>query len=487
MNISLIYVQTIEGNNVNPPLGVMYIAAVLKKAGYAVQFLDVDPTVINVAGKVRNFGPDLIGLSFLTTEFEKAKNLSHELKTTFPGTVLCCGGVHTTLDTENVLRNFSVDFCVVGEGEMTLKEICERLEQKQPYDDIHGISFLKNGQLMRTPARKLIENLDSLPFPARDLVEFSRIYLTFPGCIKGSYVRSTALIAGRGCNFSCSYCASPKLNERRYRVRSPQNVVEEIIYLQDTYGIKGILFQDSTLTANRKWIISLCEEIIKRKVKFVWSCNTRVDCVDLDLLKLMKKAGCIQVEYGIESGSPKILKLMNKRLLPAKALSGAKLAQSLRIRVGASFMLGNYDEDRQDLEMTFDLAKKLKASYTIFFFAIPFPGTEYWEIAKKRKLIPENVSFGTDWNIRAAELPLMNSNVPAADLQHYRAKFQNYFFKRNYLRMNNLIIGLHLLFIMIKNPLIVHKGVKRVLKYRRLDSFIEEVLVAYRKNLYKYY
>lgn len=487
MRISLIYVQTVEGNNVNPPLGLMYVAAAAREAGHDIQLIDVDPTEIDVPGRVRAFNPDLVGLSFLTTEFDKARTLSRELKKTLHGVTLCCGGVHTTLDAENVLRLFDVDFCVVGEGEMTFLEVCKRIEAGGSYDDVKGICLLKNGQVTKNPPRELIEDLDSLPHPARDLIDFSNIYLTFPGCIKGKYTRSTAIMAGRGCNFNCAYCAAPKLHGRRYRLRSPQNIVQEIIHLKEAYGVKGILFQDSTLTSNRKWIISLCEEIIGRGVKFIWSCNTRVDCVDIEMLRLMRKAGCIQAEYGVESGSPKILKVLNKRITPEKAISAFRMTESVGIRAGASFMLGNPDEEISDLEMTFDLAKRLNASYTVFFFTMPYPGTELWEIAGRRNLIPDNVEYGTQWNIRAAESPLMNAKIPADRLQRYRAAFQNHFFLRNYLKLNNVVVGLQLLGIMAKNPLVTREGIKRVLKYKRLDSLVEETLAAYRKSLYRYY
>jgi|TARA_B100001971_G_scaffold209641_1_gene233598 radical SAM superfamily enzyme YgiQ (UPF0313 family) len=488
MRVSLIYIQTVEGNNVNPPLGLMYVAAAAERAGHVVQFMDVDPTVIDVIERVRTFAPDLVGLSFLTTEFDKAQHLSYELKKTFPSLILCCGGVHTTLDTENVLRTFDVDFCIVGEGENTFLEVCDNFEKRLPYDHVKGVWLLKEGLMVKNPLRELIDDLDSLPFPARHLIDYSNIYLTFPGCIKGKYTpSSTAIMAGRGCAFNCNYCAAQKLLGRNYRLRSPDNVVKEIIHLQRVYDIKGILFQDSTLTTKKKWIMSLCEEIIRRNVKFVWSCNTRVNTVDAEMVRQMKKAGCIQMEYGIESGSPKILKILNKRISHEQAINAFRTTESAGIRTGASFMLGNPDEEISDIQMTFDLAKKLNASYTIFFFTIPYPGTELWEIARKREMIPENVSFGTDWNIRAAENPIMNTNISADQLRYYRSKFQNYFFLRNYLRINNLIVGLNLLGIMIRNPIAVWNGCKRVVRYKRWDSLVEEILVAYRKSLSRYY
>ena len=487
MKLVLIYIQTMEGNNVNPPLGVMSLAAVARAAGHDVTFYDVDPDEIDVLRKIQTLLPDLVGLSFLTTEVDKAKRLSYSIKKAMPGVMLCCGGIHTTLDTESVLRRFSVDFCVVGEGERALLEICKRIEGNRSLDDVKGVWLLRDDQVIKNPRQDLMKDLDSLPFPARDLVNFDKIYMTFPGCIKGKYIRSTAIIAGRGCNFSCNYCAANKLMGRKTRLRSPANVVDEIIYLQNTYGAKGILFQDSTLTANRKWAIALCEEIIRRNVRFVWSCNNRVDCVDNELLHLMKQAGCIQVEYGIESGSPKILRILNKQITPQQAIDAVRMTESVGIRAGASFMLGNPDENITDLEMTFNLAKNLNASYTVFFFSIPYPGTELWEIARERNLIPDNISYGSDWNIRAAEVPLMSTNISSDDLQKFRAKLQNYFFVRNYFRISNLVIGFQLVWIMILNPSVVLRGVKRIIKYKRWDSLVEDILVSYRKGLSKYY
>jgi len=488
MRVSLIYIQTIEGNNVNPPLGLLYIAAVAREAGHQIQFMDIDPTMIDIVPQIKEFNPDIIGLSFLTTEYDKAKNVALTLNKEMPQSILCSGGVHTTLDTENVLRSFPLDFCVTGEGENTFLEICDCLEKGIPYDDVKGIAYIKVGRFVKTPLRDMIEDLDSLPFPARDLINFEKFYLTFPGCIKGRYVKSTAIMAGRGCNFNCHYCAAQKLlgPGRQYRLRTPKNVVDEVAYLQETYGIKGVLFQDSTFTANKKWTTALCEEIINRGVKFVWSCNTRVNTVTLEMMKLMKKAGCVQIEYGVESGSPKILKILNKQMKPQQAIDAVSMTESVGIRVGASFMLGNPDENVTDLEMTFNLAKKLNASYTVFFFTIPYPGTELWTIARERKLIPEKVKYGTDWNIRAAESPLMSSSISSDDLQKSRAKYQNHFFVRNYFRINNVVIGLNLLLVILKNPAASMRGIIRVVKYRRWDSFIEEMLVAYRKSLLRY-
>lgn len=487
MRISLIYVQTIEGNNVIPPLGLMYVAAVARNAGHDVQLMDIDPDEYDVVSKVRAFNPKLVGLSFLTTEFEKARVLSHKLKVALSDIILCCGGIHTTIDPEMVLRNFSVDFCVIGEGEVTFLEVCKRIEQGQSIEDISGICLLKNNQSSKTSPRELIKDLDTIPFPARNLVDFSDIYLTFPGVIRGKYVRSTVVMAGRGCCFHCAFCAVDRIFGREYRLRSYESVLEEVTYLQKEYDIKGIFFVDSSLTTNRKWTLSFCQEIIKRDVKFIWAGNTRVDTVDEEMLKLMKRAGCVQIDYGIESGSSKVLEMLNKRITPELATSAIRMTQNAGIRVGASFMIGNPDEEIRDIDMTFDLAKRLKADYTVFFYSIPYPGTRLWEVAKERNLMPDNMLYDNQWNIRSAETPLMVENVSREKLQFYRAKLQNHFFIMNYFRWSNVVIGLQLLLIMIKYPKVTLKAVERVCKSKRWDSLVEEVLVGYRKSLYKYY
>ncbi|MFC1577177.1 hypothetical protein ACFL3N_02435 [Candidatus Omnitrophota bacterium] len=163
------------------------------------------------------------------------------------------------------------------------------------------------------------------------------------------------------------------------------------------------------------------------------------------------------------------------------------MTQNAGIRVGATFMLGNPGEDTNDLQMTFDLAKELKADYTIFYFATPYPGTKLEEIARKRNLIPSDASYGNRWNLRTAGLPLMCENIYEGDFKLYRAKFQNYFFVRNYFRFNNIIVALQILWIMLRYPSTIRRAIAKVLKYKRLAFLFEEVMIGYRKKLYRYY
>ena len=487
MRIYLIFVQTLEGNNVIPPLGTMYVAAAAREAGHDVRLLDVDPDEFDVVSKVQDYEPDVIGLSFMTSEYEKARVLSFELKKILPKTTLCCGGVHPTADPESVLRSFDVDFCIKGEGEVSFVEACKRIESGLPYDDVPGVCLLKNDQLIVSCHPPPVD-VNSLPLPARDLVDFSNIYLTFPGVVRGKYVKSTIVMAGRGCLYNCSFCAVHVMFGKRYTLRHPESVLQEVVYLQETYGVEGIRFQDSTFTSDREWSMAFCKEVLRQNVKFVWTCDTRVNCIDEELLAMMRKAGCIQIDYGLESGSPKILKTMSKGAKPDTAIAVAEMTRKAGIRVGASFIVGNIDEEEEDLEQTFDLAKNVNADFTVFFFSVPYPGTKLRERALKKNLIKENVPpYGCQFRFRASEYPMISHKLSVETIQAYRSKMQNYFFLRNYLRSNNVIIYFHLLWVIFKNPKATWKSINNAIRDKRLDSFIENILIAYRKNLYKYY
>jgi len=487
MRIYFVFVQTLEANNVFPPLGTMYVAAAVRAAGHDVKLLDVDPNVFDVVKKVRDYSPDVVGLSFMTPEYEKARVLSFQLKKALPKTILCCGGVHPTADPESVLRSFDVDFCIKGEGDVSFVEVCKRIDSSFPYDNVAGVCLLKNQQFIANRNPPPVD-VDTLPLPARDLINFDKIYLTFPGVVRGRYVKSTIVMAGRGCLYNCSFCAVKLMFGNRYSLRQPESVIQEVVHLQKTYGVKGIRFQDSTFTSDRKWTMKFCEEVLRRNVKFVWTCDTRANCVDEGLLAMMKKAGCIQVDYGLESGSPRLLKSFSKGVKPAVAVAAVEMTRKAGIRVGASFIIANIDEEEEDLEQTFGFAKKVNADYSVFHFLVPYPGTKIREIALEKGLIKENdPPYGPQFGFRSVEYPMITHKLSVETLQAYRSKMQNYFFLRNYLGSQNLIIYFHLFWLILKNPRIAWKSMKKAASEKRLDSFIESILIPYRKSLYKYY
>jgi radical SAM superfamily enzyme YgiQ (UPF0313 family) len=483
MKITLIYVGIFEGNNVVPPLGIMYIGAVLEKAGYEVQLFDVDPFVEDCVNGIKRFGPRMIGVGFLTSAYPRAFKLIQNLKKEIPEAIYFCGGVHTTCLPVQVLEAFGVDFVVVGEGEYTTLEACKRIEAGGGLEDVKGIVHKKGKEVITAPPRPVIENLNELPLPARNLVDFEKRYLTFPGVIRGKWVRSTIIIAGRGCPYNCSYCAVRTIFGRKYRLRSIEGVISEIESLRKNYNIKGFYFNDSAFTVNKKWIIEFSKALRKKNIQLPWGCNSRVDTVSQEMLEEMKKAGCMQFDFGVESGSDKILKVLNKKVTTHQIREAFRITKKVGMRTGAYFMIGNPEETLEDANETLQMAKDISSNYTVFFFTTPFPGTELYEQAVEHGWISRDMDFNEVWAFRESDYPLMNINFSKEELKDLRARFQNHFFFRNYINFHNLKIMVSLLWLALSNLNITWRIMVKTVKLKRLDTLVENFLTQYRLKI----
>ncbi|MBI2267168.1 MAG: B12-binding domain-containing radical SAM protein [Armatimonadetes bacterium] len=376
MRISLIHVQCLEGNNIVPPLGLMYVASALEENGHHVQMFDVDPSVVDVSEKIEKFRPHLIGFSFLSMTHKKAMDYCGALKARFPGTLFCAGGYHATIFPEETARQMELDFAVIGEGEETLVEACRAVEEKGDLSGVAGVVYRDDqGQYRRTPQRPLQKNLDLFPFPARRLLPFDR-YLTPPGLIRGyATERLTTMVTSRGCPYSCIYCGSWQIFGRKVRRRSVENVISEIRSTVVQFGIKGLYFCDDIFVTDKDWVIGLSRRMREEGFRIEWACQTRVDTVSDEVLSEMKKAGCVQIDFGVESGSDRILKVLRKGVLSAQVEEAFRLVHKNGIRACATFMLGNPEETKEDMEQTLRLAKKIKPDYAIFYYTTPYPRT----------------------------------------------------------------------------------------------------------------
>lgn len=423
-------------------LGLLYIAAVLERAGYEVsvnnihdyEWKNIENTPQRYIEKLVDKSTDLIGFTCLTPQFPKYKFLARQIKEKFPEIPIVVGGVHPTALPYGVLRENETDFIVIGEGEETMLEFCERLNEGRSLQDCRGIGYKQNnGELIINPPRPLIQNLDSLPFPARHLIPYDK-YIT-GSSIRGYWSnRGASTMVSRGCPFNCIYCSSHLMFGRKVRYRSPQNVILEIKQLKDEYKIDSLWFMDDTFTVNKKYVTEFCDLLREEGIDIKWSCQSRVDTVvDKELLHKMKKAGCVQIELGVESGSDKVLKALKKGFTVSQVVLAFKLIKEAGIRPLATFMLGNPSEDYSDIRRTRDLVKQIKPAYAQFFITTPYPGTELYSMAIENGWL-KTEDYSKFWvTSHESDATIMEINFTAKELKRLQRELGKTVYIRNYI------------------------------------------------------
>ena len=369
----------------NPPLGLCYLSASLKKAGHQALVLDCEAQGLNI-GKifeiVQREKPDLIGLTATSPELANALTIAAELKTKLAIPIVF-GGVHVTIFKDQLLReNPAVDFGVVGEGEQTLVELLEALDQPQKFSTIQGLIFREAGDIRQNPLRPLIQDLNELPFPDRTGQAADLYFRNVP---QVGYQTTAAFMSSRGCPCHCTYCAIDQIpGWRRVRYRSAQNVVAEIEFLVRELGIKHIAFNDDVLTMNRTRVYDICQEIHRRNLQFTWEGLSRADCVDLNLLKTMRAAGFVRISYGIESGNPEILKSTCKNETLEQISEAFRITRQAGIIARGSLIIGLPFENRQTVEDSFRFVNNLEGiDQVIINILQPYPGTKVRELVQQ--------------------------------------------------------------------------------------------------------
>jgi len=375
-----------------PPLGLAWIAAVLEKIGHKVKIIDT-PTLEMEAKdwltEVKSWHPDIVGFSMLTPAapkgYQAAKMLKEELGEDFP---IFAGGVHVTPMYKEALNN-NIDVVVLGEGELTTAEFINVVEKhgldKEKLRNVKGLAFKDNSKIITTGPRPLIQDLDSLPWPARHLLPMDKYTLL------GKPIRVAHVMASRGCPYGCIYCITSYFWGRRIRFRSAKSVADEIEYLVDKYKVKHIAFSDDELTINRRFVYGLIKELKERGLDVYFSCGSRVDHVNKEFLKFLYDNGCEALYFGVESASQETINKIGKRIRLEQAVKVFKWVREIGGFAMGSFILGFPWETIDDMKKTVEFAIKLKPNYAQFTVLTPYPGTPLFNYAVEHNLIE-------DWN-----------------------------------------------------------------------------------------
>lgn len=376
---------------ITPPLGLGYLASSLRDAGHEVILLDclakeVGPEKIK--REVEKVNPDVIGITAMTTYYSVALKYVEKVKELGMLTIL--GGPHITARPEESLKESKVDFVVHGEGEKTIVELVNAIESKGDFSSIYGIGYKNHGEIVINPERALIENLDTIPMPAWDLI-LPKKYPPAPHGAVAKRFPVAPIITTRGCPFNCAFCASKCTWKQKLRFRSAKSVVDEIELLVNEYGVRELHFEDDNFTANKNHALSICNEIIERGLDIVWACpnGIRIDRIDRELLTKMKESGCYLLAFGIESGSQKILDEVNKKLDIDIVPKAIKMVKDAGIETWGFFIIGLPGETKETARKTIEFAKKMPLDRAQFCMFTPLPGSDAYEKWVKKEKIED--------------------------------------------------------------------------------------------------
>lgn len=396
----------------SPPLGLAYIASMLRQ-DHEVKIIDsnvLNYTLKDVEREMRNFNPDIVGITSVTPSIYEAYKVAEITKKVNEDCTVILGGPHATFTPRQTLKECKyIDIIVRGEGEETTKDLVEDIEKGAPLNEIKGITFREKDEIVDTEPRPIIKNIDDIPFPSIDLLPM-HLY-------QANGIKYTTMLTSRGCPFKCSFCSSSRLFGGQWRGRSPENVLEEIKTVYERYGIRNIEFIDDTFTLNQERAEKICDGIIKEGLDISWGASSRVDTLSEKLVEKMKKAGCWIIFLGIESGSQKILDAIGKRITLEQAKKAVKILKDAGIQVLGSFIIGFLQDTVETINETIKFAKSLNLDYAEFSILTPYPGTPIYDYAKKN-----NMLLTEDWSKYTAAEPVIK--IEGVSEKQVKALFQ---------------------------------------------------------------
>ena len=418
----------------NLPVGLMYIAAVLKSADYKVEILDAFmDAAIQKNGDTLNVGmpfeqikqeirvrkPEIVGISGpFTCQIENSIKISNLTKEVDSSILTVMGGPHVTLVPKEFLEEAKdVDVAVLGEGEYAMLDIAQAFEGKKQLNTVQGIAYRQDEKVVINPSRKLIENLDVLPYPAYDLVNMERYLNPKKIGYRSFQNRAISMITSRGCPFNCCFCSVHLHMGKKFRAHSAKYVLDHIQYVVDKFNVKNIFFEDDNLTLDINRFEAICDGIVERKIKIGWETpnGVRADCLNLELLKKMKRSGAKSIFVGVESGDQQILdNIICKNLDLKRVVQFAKDAKEIGLKTGAFYIIGFPGETKENMQRTVDFALELKRDYDVgmhLFMATPSYGTRLYEDCKVKGFIQQDLTWNAFAEARQPKgMPLITTN-----------------------------------------------------------------------------
>ena len=415
-----------------PPLGLLYVAGYLERnSSHQVEILDLNIENLDYCGleeEIKRRAPDAVGIYTTCFTLYNACEVANCAKKVNPDITVMLGGPHVDIYPKETVGLPAVDYLIMGEGEITVKELLDVLDKHQDPGNIAGITYKSNGDTKITAHRSLHHSLNALPFPARHLLPYKRYY-----SLVGKSEVSTTIMASRGCPSGCNFCYVQY--GRTLRTRSPENVCDEIERCVNM-GIREFFFFDENFTINKKKVFALCDEIKKRGLKVYFDIRSRVNTVDEEVLRHLREAGCERIQFGVESGSPEILKAMNKRITLEQVRKAFRAAKSVGMITYADFMVGYPGESLDQIHKTIDLAVELDPDFIQVGVTSLFPKTKiYFDALEKGTLKTDVWSEMSSHPVEDFLPPLASETFSREELE----TFQRQAYRRFYLRPNYML------------------------------------------------
>ncbi|HLD11208.1 MAG TPA: radical SAM protein [Candidatus Nanoarchaeia archaeon] len=417
-----------QNYGIYPSVTLGYVAAIAEKAGHNVKFIDANALNLSnqdVIKEINLFKPNILAFTITTYLFHQTIEAIREIKQK-TNTPVLVGGVHVSLYPKETLTYKEIDYALIGEAETCLPEFLEALEKNQDFSKVKSLCYKENNEIKINELSIQEMDINKVLFPARHLFPNEKYY-SFISQRKNF----TGMITSRGCPFRCIYCEQ---GSKKFRFADAKRVVEEFTECYNNYKIREIDIFDSSFTVKKDRVLDICKELISNKIDISWSIRSRVDCIDKEMLKELKKAGCMRVYYGIESGVPRILETLRKETNIQRIEETIKETKMAGINTFGYFMLGCPGDTTETIKKTIEFAKKLKLDYAQFSKVSPLPGTELYDKLLKPKLKEDYWSKYILNKNYEYNLPRPDCNLSEEEIQKLvETAYKEFYFRPKYI------------------------------------------------------